>query len=105
MKQLIATIAFASIIFAQEIVQPKPLESIIPIYPKEAMENDIEGTVILKCYIDKTGNVTEIEILKGIPSLNDSAKEAVQNVKFTPAKKGNKILSSSVVIPIKYKLN
>ena len=43
MKQLIATIAFASIIFAQEIVQPKPLESIIPIYPKEAMKNDIEG--------------------------------------------------------------
>lgn len=105
MKQLILVIAFTSLIFAQEIIQPKPLESIIPIYPKEAMENDIEGTVILKCYIDKTGNVTDIEILKGIPSLNDSAKEAVQNVKFSPAKKGNKILSSSVIIPIKYKLN
>lgn len=105
MKQLILVIAFASFIFAQEMVQPKPLESIIPIYPKEAMENDIEGTVILKCFIDKTGNVTDIEILKGVPSLNDSAIDAVQNVKFSPAKKGNKILSSSVVIPIKYKLN
>jgi len=105
MKQLILVIAFASFIFAQEMVQPKPLESIIPVYPKEAMEKDIEGTVILKCYIDKTGNVTDIEILKGVPSLNDSAKEAVQNVRFSPAKKGNKTFSSSIVIPIKYKLN
>ena len=105
MKQLISAITVASFIFAQEMVQPKPLESIIPIYPKEAMEKDIEGTVVLKCYIDKTGNVTDIEILKGVSSLNDSAKEAVQNVRFSPAKKGNKTFSSSVVIPIKYKLN
>jgi protein TonB len=105
MKQLILVIAFTSLIFAQEMIQPKPLESIIPVYPKEAMEKDIEGTVILKCYIDKTGNVTDIEILKGVSSLNDSAKEAVQNVRFSPAKKGNKTFSSSIVIPIKYKLN
>lgn len=105
MKQLILAIAFTSFIFSQEMVQPKPLESIIPIYPKEAMKKDIEGTVVLKCFIDKTGNVTNIEILKGVPLLNDSAKEAVQNVKFSPAKKGSKILSSSVVIPLKYKLN
>jgi len=105
MKQLILVISFTSLILAQEMIQPKPLESIIPLYPKEAMEKDIEGTVILKCYIDKTGNVTDIEILKGIPSLNDSAKEAVQNVRFSPAKKGNKTFSSSIVIPIKYKLN
>ena len=105
MKQLISAITVASFIFAQEMVQPKPLESIIPIYPKEAMEKDIEGTVVLKCYIDKTGNVTDIEILKGVSSLNDSAKEAVQNVRFSPAKKGNKTFSSSIVIPIKYKLN
>jgi len=105
MKQFILVIGFASLVFAQEMTQPKPLENIIPVYPKEAMEKDIEGTVVLKCFIDKFGNVTDIEILKGVPSLNDSAIEAVQSVKFSPAKKENQIFSSSVIIPIKYKLN
>lgn len=87
-----------------ELKQPKPINPIKPMYPFRAKDKNIEGTVILRCLISKFGRVTEIEVIKGIPELNSSARDAVRRAKFSPASIGEDQVPSWIVIPIKFKL-
>ncbi len=73
-------------------------------YPEEAKKNGIEGKVFLKLLISKTGTVKSVEVLKGIPELNQAAIDAVKNIKLKPAKYNGKPVNAVVRIPINFKL-
>ena len=83
-----------------------PLKPIRPKYPKVAKEAGIEGTVVVQVYVNEKGRVTETVILKGIPDsgLDEAAIKAIENVKFRPAKAGNKKVGSWVSIPVNFRL-
>jgi len=87
-----------------ELKKPKPLYPIKPIYSFFIRNENIEGTVILRCLISKFGRVTEIEVVKGIPQLNSSARDSVRRVKFRPASIGDNKVPSWIEIPIEFKL-
>ena len=85
--------------------EPPVLLSKIKIkYPEEAKRKGIEGKVFLKLIISKTGTVKSVEVLKGIPELNQAAIEAVKNLKLKPAKYKGKPVRAVVRIPIDFKL-
>lgn len=65
--------------------KPKLKTYVKPTYPKDAKKNRIEGKVILKVFINKSGSVSEAVILQGIPELNNAAKNAAMQYKFKPA--------------------
>ncbi len=73
-------------------------------YPEEAKSKGIEGKVFLKLIISKTGTVEKVEVLKGIPELNQAAMDAVKNLKLKPAKYKGKPVRAVVRIPIDFKL-
>jgi TonB family protein len=77
------------------------------VYPQIAQEAGIEGTVVVQCFINKTGDVTETEILKGVSKtgLNEAAIAAVSNAKFKPAKNKDGDVGVWISIPIVFKLN
>ena len=56
-------------------------------YPEIAQRAGIEGTVKVRAFIDKYGQVTDVLVLKGVPrsGLNEAAMEAVKKTKFRPA--------------------
>ena len=58
---------------------PKPIISIKPIYPEIAQKSGIEGTIYIQFFIDRQGNVTKAQVLRGIPNtgLNEAALSAV----------------------------
>ena len=59
-----------------------------PKYTKAARKNQIEGTVVLRCIFSKTGEVTNIHVVSGLPDgLTDRAVEAAKKIRFTPATK------------------
>lgn len=61
-------------------------------YPDDALDQGIQGVVSLKVLITRKGQVKEVEVVQGIPELNDAAIEAVENLKFRPGKyKGNPV--------------
>lgn len=65
---------------------PEKISAPDPVYTEEARMARIQGVVILQTIIDAMGNVTNIRILKGLPSgLTESAVEAVNNWRFKPA--------------------
>ena len=57
---------------------PVPLMPIRPVYPDIAQEAGIEGQVIVQCFIDKKGKVTETIILKGIPNTGLDQQSSVK---------------------------
>ena len=59
-----------------------------PVYPAEAVKNNIEGKVKVRFLISKEGNVdrTIIEITSGSEILDSAAIDYINKLKFTPAK-------------------
>jgi TonB family protein len=55
-----------------------------PIYPPLARSARIQGTVVLKAVINKTGDVESLELVSGHPMLAPAAIEAVKQWKYRP---------------------
>ena len=75
-------------------------------YPDIAKSMGVEGTVFVKFYIDKKGNVdpNRISIIKGIPALNAAAIAAVKKSKWKPAQQRDMRVGVYQTIPIKFEL-
>ncbi len=68
------------------VLAPKRVYSPDPHYPEEARHARVQGVVILQTVIDKAGQVTDVKVLKGLPSgLTEAAVEAVSKWRFEPA--------------------
>jgi TonB family protein len=63
---------------------PTKIRHVNPVYPPEAMDARISGVVILQCRIEPDGTVSEAQVLRSVPMLDDAAVEAVQQWEFTP---------------------
>ena len=76
-------------------------------YPAIAKENDIEGSVFIRFVIDKSGNVTSVQIAKGTDKiLNDAALKHVKKMpNWTPGKQRGKAVKVQYVVPIKFRLS
>jgi len=75
-------------------------------YPQYAVENGIQGRVIVDFIIEKDGKVTNVKVLKGVHRLLDD--EAVKVVSASPKWRagrvnGNKV-RTSMTIPVEFKL-
>jgi len=69
-----------------DVLAPKRIYSPDPHYPEEARHARVQGVVILQTIIDKLGNVTDVKVLKGLPSgLTEAAVDAVTKWRFEPA--------------------
>jgi len=55
-----------------------------PVYPQEARDHHIQGTVVLKAIIGKTGNVEHLSVVSGPKELMPSAIDAVNQWKYKP---------------------
>jgi len=55
-----------------------------PIYPVEAKQNRIEGTVKLEVLIDKDGHVANVTVSSGPAELTQSATDAVSQWVYRP---------------------
>ena len=75
-------------------------------YPKEAMEKEISGRVLVSFVVEKDGSINETEVVKGIGGGCD--EEAVRVVKampkWKPGKEKGKAVRVSFMLPIVFKL-
>ena len=67
---------------AKSIENPKLLKFEEPEYPKEALEKEIHGEVVIIGRTDLEGNIAEMEILKGHPLLAQISKKALSRWKY-----------------------
>ena len=76
-------------------------------YPKEAQEKGIEGKVVIRFCIEEDGNVSTVEVLKGIGyGCDEEALRAVKMMpKWKPGQVGEKKVKMMYSIPIVFSLN
>ena len=93
-----------------ELERPKPIGGLVGIlkrvvYPLSAIDNKIEGRVILRVYINEEGDAYQIDVIKSLSKeCDEAAKRAVKETKFIPTKNKGKAIKSNVAIPIIFKL-
>jgi len=78
-----------------------------PQYPDVSRERGDEGTVILRVRVDKEGRPTDIRVREssGYDRLDDEAVDTVKRWRFTPAEHAGVKIRSTVLIPIRFRLN
>ena len=89
----------------EDVTAPRAILKEPPLYTEIARKERIQGLVMLRLVIDETGEVAEVEVLKGLPyGLTDSAIEAVEKWQFEPAQHAGKPVSVLYNITINFRL-
>jgi protein TonB len=89
---------------------PEPIGGIAAIqskivYPEIAKRAGVEGTVYIKAYVNKKGDVTKAVVLRGIGAgCDEAALKAVKETKFKPGSQRGKPVNVMVSIPVVFKL-
>ncbi len=75
-------------------------------YPVLAQENDIEGTVVVKFVVGKKGEVTNVQVIRGVdPLLDSEAVRVVRNLpRFKPGYNNGRPVKVWYTLPIIFKL-
>ena len=85
---------------------PEVVKQVQPKYPELARRAGMEGTVLVRVWVDKEGKVRKVEILKSDAEIfSQPAIDAAQQMVFTPAVQGGNPVSVWVAMPFKFKLN
>ncbi|MCB2203709.1 energy transducer TonB [bacterium] len=74
-------------------------------YPPLARRAGVQGKVVLRVLLDKTGNVEKAEVLQSLGGgCDEAAIEAVRRVKFTPGLQRDKPVRVWITVPINFRL-
>lgn len=76
-------------------------------YPAIAIENNIQGRVIVRFIIKENGEVTKVEIVKSVhPSIDKEAIRVIKRLpRFKPAEKNEHPVRVRYTLPITFKLS
>ncbi|MEZ4774913.1 MAG: tetratricopeptide repeat protein [Bacteroidia bacterium] len=97
----------SSFIFVNEEPVPLNLNEIRKAigYPQEAIDQNLEGTVIVRVLVDKEGNYRKHAFVKEVsPLLSSAIEPVISQLKFTPAKVGGEPVMYWMNIPFPFKL-
>lgn len=85
-------------------IPPQFLTRYKPPYPEQARAQKLEGVVLLLVGVDASGRVTDASVHEGsgYPILDRAALEAVRTWRFTPARQGDRVISATVELPIRF---
>lgn len=86
------------------IVPAKLIKKVQPVYPAEAQEKGIEGTVKLQVILRKDGSVTIQNVLEGDPILTPAAIEAVRQWRYEPWQLNGQAIEMQTTIDVVFSL-
>ncbi|MBP5589460.1 MAG: energy transducer TonB, partial [Bacteroidales bacterium] len=76
------------------------------VYPEAARENNIQGRVFIRFCVTATGEIGQVEVLRGVdPEIDAEAVRAVRTIRgFRPGKQGGVAVPVWYQLPINFKL-
>lgn len=89
---------------ASVLVSPNFVHYVRPIYPKEARNKHIEGTVKLRAIMTKTGELRDLQVLEGDPLLANAVLEAARQWRYKPSRINGEPVETVVPIEFTFKL-
>jgi protein TonB len=74
-------------------------------YPQEAIDNEVQGAVVVQFIVDKEGNVSDVEAISGPQELRPEAVRVIKKSgKWTPAVQNGRQVKSYKKQPIVFRL-
>ena len=89
---------------SQGVSQGLLVKKVSPIYPQQAMQMKVQGSVEVAATISKQGNITNLKILSGDPILGRAAVDAVKQWKYKPYYLDNQPVEIQTQITVVFKL-
>ena len=92
-------------------VMPEPVDGLIGIiklikYPEMARKAGIEGKVYVLAFINETGGVDDVKLIKGIGGgCDDAAVDAVKRTKFSIGENMGKAVKVKVSLQLQFKIH
>jgi len=84
---------------------PRIVKRIAPVYPELALKAGLEGTVLVKLWVDREGKPREVSVVKSDAEIfNDAALAAAKKLLFAPAYMNSGPVPVWVTIPFKFRL-
>lgn len=89
---------------------PEPIGGIAAIlakieYPPLAKRAGVQGQVLVTAFVDESGIVQKVELMKGIGAgCDEEAIKAVRNTPFSPGKQRGKPVKVQVTVPVRFVL-
>lgn len=80
------------------------ISKVAPVYPKEAREIRLSGTVKLHVLIGTDGSVTQVQLINGHPALVQSAIDAVRQWRYKATTLNGKPVEVDTVVDVIYSL-
>lgn len=76
------------------------------VYPKDAMDKEIEGKTFISFVVDKSGKIRDVNVMKTDHEIfNDPSVKVIKKMpNWTPGEKDGKKVNVKIVLPIVYKL-
>ena len=90
-------------------VKPKLLHEVLPVYPKEALKNKVEGRVPLRYVVNVNGSVSGVKVLKSSGTIDrkdfqQAAIDAVSQFRYKPAEHNGKPVAVWIIRMIRFRL-
>lgn len=73
-----------------------------PVYPPDALKQNVEGTVVLNAVIAKDGSIKRVDVVRGSPVFIKSAMSAVSWRRYKPYVVGGKPVEVETPITVVY---
>jgi TonB family protein len=86
---------------------PVVLHEVKPEYTKAAMQQQIQGSVVMLCVVGESGDITDAEVTRSLDAefgLDQAAIDAVRQWKFKPGRKGDTPVAVRVTIEMTFTL-
>lgn len=86
--------------------RPGIMVHINPEYPAQAMAERIEGSAVIRIYINERGGVDDVVAMSGTPPglFEDSAVQAFRNARYSPGAKGGIPVKTFLTLEVNYQL-
>ena len=87
------------------ITLPKVVKEVHATYPKDALNDGIQGSVEMRCVVSTDGKPTAIEVTKPLePRLDEAAVSALRQWEFEPGKKDNQAVPVRITIEMTFRV-
>lgn len=78
---------------------PSVVSTVEAVYPLQSVAS---GTVVLEVSLDENAKITDVRVVRGIPSLTQPAEHAVKQWKFQAARLDGKPVASRIVVAFSF---
>ena len=89
---------------SQGVSQGLLMKKVQPVYPRNALAMRVEGVVELAATISKTGDITNVKVVKGDSQLTRAATDAVKQWKYKPYLLNGEPVEITTEVTISFKL-